>query len=67
MTWVMQNLTSFSLETMLVSVQESCTVCAKRTIGSEVGVDASDVTPRLRGSSETRFGPFGDSANLDAR
>ena len=27
----MQNLTSFSLETMLVSVQESCTVCAKRT------------------------------------
>jgi hypothetical protein len=33
--WVMWNLTSFSLEIVLVWVQDWCTVCAKRTIGSE--------------------------------
>ena len=32
-TWVMWNLTSFRLETMLVSVQDGCMVCARRTIG----------------------------------
>jgi hypothetical protein len=28
-----------------------CTVCAKRTIGSEINLDAPDGTPRKRGSS----------------
>jgi hypothetical protein len=32
----MWNLTSFHLETVLASVQDRCTVCAKRTIGSEI-------------------------------
>jgi hypothetical protein len=32
--------------TVLVSVQDSCTVCAKRTIGSEIVLDAADGTPR---------------------
>ena len=32
-TWVMWNLTSFRLETVLVSVQDRCMVCAGRTIG----------------------------------
>jgi hypothetical protein len=55
------------LETELVLVQDRCMVCAKRTkaqksfwthpmvlLGDEALVDA-------------HFGPFGDSANLEAR
>ena len=45
-TWVMWNLISNRLETVLVSVQDRCMVCAERTIGSEVVLDAPDETPR---------------------
>jgi hypothetical protein len=45
-----------------VSVQDRCTVCAKRTIGLEIILDEADGT-----QVEARFGPFGDSTNLDAR
>jgi hypothetical protein len=34
------------LETVLVSVQDSCTVCAKHTIGSEIVLDAPSDTSR---------------------
>ena len=34
-----------SLETVLVSVQDRCTVCTGRTIGSEIILDALDGTP----------------------
>jgi hypothetical protein len=34
------------LETVLVSGQDRCTVCAKRTIGSEIIVDAPNGTPK---------------------
>jgi hypothetical protein len=34
------------LETVLVSVQDRCTVCAKRTLGLEIILDAPDGTPR---------------------
>jgi hypothetical protein len=44
-TCVMWNLTSFHLETVLVSVQERCSVCAKRTVRSEIDLDAPDCTP----------------------
>ena len=30
----------------VTSVQERCTVCVKRTIGSEIVLDAPDGTPR---------------------
>ena len=43
---VMWNLTSFCSETVLVSVQHWCTVCAKRTISLEIVLDAPDGTPR---------------------
>ena len=46
MTWVMSNLVSIHLETVLVSLQNRCTVCAKHTIGSDVIFDALDGTPR---------------------
>ena len=45
-TWVMWNLTSFCLETVLVSVEDWCMVCARRTIGSEIILDAPDGTTR---------------------
>jgi hypothetical protein len=34
------------LETVLVSVQDSCTVCAKHTIGLEIILDAPSDTSR---------------------
>jgi hypothetical protein len=36
-------------------VQDSCTVCAKRTIGSEIIFDAPSGTPKRRGSSRSSF------------
>ena len=67
MTRVMSNHVSVCLEVVLVSVQDRCTVCAKHTTAQKIILDAPDGTPRRRGSSEARFGPFGDSANLDSR
>jgi hypothetical protein len=46
---------SVYLETMLVSVQDSGTVCAECTIGSKIVLDATDGTPRGRGSSGSSF------------
>jgi hypothetical protein len=42
----MWNLISIYLETVVVSVQDRCTVCAKRTIGIEIVLDEPDGTPR---------------------
>ena len=35
MTWVLRNLASFCLETVLLSVQDRCMICARHTIGSK--------------------------------
>jgi hypothetical protein len=35
-----------SLEIVLILTQGRCTVCAKRTIGSEIILDVADRTPR---------------------
>jgi hypothetical protein len=45
-TLVMVNLVLVCLEMVLVSVQDRCMVCAKRTIGSVIVLDAPDGTPR---------------------
>jgi hypothetical protein len=50
-----------------VCVQDRCTVCAKRTIGSEIVLDAPMVPLGDVAQVETRFGPFRDSVNLDTR
>jgi hypothetical protein len=42
----MWNLASFLLETVLVLVQDRCMVCARRTIGIEIILDALDRTTR---------------------
>jgi hypothetical protein len=44
--WVMWNLVLVPLEMMLVSVQYRCMVCAERTIGSKIILDAPNGTPR---------------------
>jgi hypothetical protein len=44
--WIMWNLISVCLETVLVSVQYRCTVCTECTVGSEIILDAPDGTPR---------------------
>ena len=67
MTWAMWNLVSVRLEVVLVSVQDRSTVCAKRTIGSEIILDAHDGTVGDRAQVEARFGQFGDIANPNAR
>jgi hypothetical protein len=61
------NLISVRLETVLVSVQDRCTVCVERTTGSEIVLDTH--TMELLGDLghvESCFNAFGDSANLDA-
>ena len=60
MTWVVWNLLSVHLETVLVSVQDRCAICAMRTIGSEIILDAPDGTPRDMGLVECHSGPFRD-------
>jgi hypothetical protein len=45
-TWVVWNLILVRLETVLVSVQDRCTVCTEQTIGIEIVLDAFDGTPR---------------------
>jgi hypothetical protein len=44
--WVKWNLVLIHLDTVLVSVQYRCTVCAEHTIGSEIVLDTLDDTPR---------------------
>ena len=34
------------LKIVLILTQDRCTVCVKRTIGSEISLDAPDGTPR---------------------
>jgi hypothetical protein len=63
MTWIIWSLISVHFETVLVSVQDRCTVCAKRTIGTEIILDALDGTPRFEAQMEAHFSLFGDGAN----
>ena len=55
------------LEIVLTLTQDRCTVCAERTIGSEIILDAPDGTPSDVGHVEPRFVPFGDSVGVGAR
>jgi hypothetical protein len=62
-------LDSVRLEIVLVLTQDRCTVCAERTIGSEMILDAPDGTPWLREpcACGSGFGPFGDCVSVRAR
>ena len=67
MTLVLWELVSFRLEIVLVSVQDRCTVCAKRTIGLDSVINAPMVLLGDEAQVEAHFSPCGDSANLDVR
>jgi hypothetical protein len=55
------------LQIVLVSAQDRCTICAERTIGSEIILTHPMVLLGDVGQVEARFGPFGDSVNLGTR
>ena len=61
MKWV-----TYCLEIVLVSVQDRCTVCAKRKIGVDSVINALMVLLGDEAQVEAPFSLFGDSANLDA-
>ena len=63
----MWNVVSVHLEIVLVSVQDRCTVCAKCIIGLDIVLNTPMVLLGDEAQVEARFGPLGDSANLDAR
>jgi hypothetical protein len=63
----MWNLILVHLETMLLSVQDRCMPCAKRTTSSEIILYAPDGTLGCEAQVEDHFSPFHDSAHLDTR
>ena len=63
----MWNLTSFSLETVLVSVQDRCTVCVERTKGSEIILTHPMELLGDVGHVESRFFLFGNHVSVGAR
>ena len=67
MTRVISNHVSVRLEMELMSLQDRCMVCTKRTIGSETVLDAPMVLLGDEAQVEARFGLFRDSANVDSR
>ena len=67
MTRVMSNHVFVHLEMVLVLVQDRCTVCAKRTIGSETFWRHSMVLLGDEAQVQARFSLFRDSTSLDVR
>jgi hypothetical protein len=67
-TWVMWNLVLVCLETVLVSMQDRCTVCAKRTICLEIISFWTHPMVLLGGNTQVkaRVGPFGDNVSVSA-
>ena len=65
--WVMWNLASFYLETVLVLVQDRCMVCARRSIGSVVILDTPMELLGDEAQVDARFGQFEHTANLHSR
>ena len=64
---VTSNLVLIHLDTVLVSVQDRCMVCAKHTMAHKSFWMHPMVLLGDEAQVEARFGLFGDSANLDAR
>ena len=67
MTRVISNHVSVRLEMVFVSVQDRCTVCAKRTKGPETVLDALMVLLGDDAQVQAHFGLFRDSTSLDTR
>ena len=67
MTCVIWNLTSVHLEIVLVSVQDRCTVCMKRTICLKINLDTPDRTPRWCVSSDISLWSIWRNVSFGAR
>ena len=67
MTKINWKLVLVCLEIVLILTQDLCTVCAERTIGSEIVLDAPDELLANMGHVEFSFGPFGDGVSVSAR
>ena len=65
-TWVMSHLISIRLGTVLVLVQDCCTVCGKHTMALKSFWTHQLVLLGDKAQVEARFSLFGDSANLDS-
>ena len=65
--WVLSNLVSSHLETVLVSLQDRGAVCAKHTMAQKSFWTHQMVLLGAEAQVETHCGPFGDSANHDSR
>ena len=65
--WVMSHLISFHLETVLLSVQDCCTVCGKHPMAQKSFWTHQMVLLGDEAQVEARFCLIGDSANLEAR
>jgi hypothetical protein len=55
------------LEIVLILIQDRCTICVERTIGSEMGSDAPNGTPGDMGHVDSCFSPFEDRVSVGAR
>ena len=64
--WVMSNIVSIHLETVLVSLQDRCAVCAKHTMAQKSFWTHQMVLLGDEAQVEARLGLFGDSDNLDS-
>ena len=67
MTRVKWKLISVHLEIVPILTQDRCMVCGECTIGSEIILTHPMELLGDVGYVESRFGPFRDSANLNAR
>ena len=63
----MSNHVSVHLELVLVSVQDRCMVCAKRTLGLETVLDAPMVLLGDKAQVQARFDLFRASTSLNKR
>jgi hypothetical protein len=63
----MWNLVLVYLQVVLIWMQDWSMVCAERTMASEIILNEPEVLLVDEAQVEARFGPFGDSANLEAR
>jgi hypothetical protein len=63
----MWNLLSVRFEIVLASVQDSCMICAKHTIRSEIIFGTLGGILGVEAQVDAAFGSFRDSANLDTR
>jgi hypothetical protein len=65
--WVKWKLILVCLEIVLINMQDKCTVCVKRAIGSKIILGTTDELLGDMGQMEAHFGLFGDCVNLGIR